>query len=82
MPDEETVQPIEEASTEEVIAPAGASDISNRFYAYVQLQMWQLVQSAQCHKQFATRNQYITEKLLIVSAILALGFESIISNVP
>ncbi len=31
MTDEETVQPIEEASTEEVIAPAGASDISNRF---------------------------------------------------
>ncbi len=33
IPDEETVQPIEEASTEEVIAPAVASDISNRFYA-------------------------------------------------
>ncbi len=40
MPDEETVQPIEEASTEEGIDPAGASYISNRFYACVYLELW------------------------------------------
>ncbi len=35
MTDKETLLPIEEASTEEVIVPAGALDISNGYCAFV-----------------------------------------------
>ncbi len=82
MSEKDTVPPTEEASTEEVIVPTGASDILKGFDACVHLELCKLVQSDRVQMQEAKINEHITWKTVAVLYVLAPEFRSIITNMP
>ncbi len=82
MTEKDTVPPTEEASTEEVIVPTGASDILKGFDACIHLDLSKLVQSARVQLQEAKINEHINWKTVAVLCVVAPAFKRIITNMP